>query len=75
MAETSKWKFDGADTEKKARVTDYSMTDLFNMRLQAKIDKYEKTGDKFEYTEGVSAEMQTFIKTNYDLNGFEIDFK
>ena len=75
MAETSKWKFDGAETEKKARVTDYSMIDVFNMRLQAKIDKYEKTGEVFEYNEGFSAEIQAFIKTNYDISGLEIDFK
>lgn len=29
----------------------------------------------FEYTEGVSAEVQTFVKTNYDISEYEIDFK
>ena len=29
----------------------------------------------FDYTEGVSAEVQTFVKTNYDISEYEVDFK
>jgi hypothetical protein len=33
MAETSKWKYVGANIEKKAKVTDYSLHDMFSQRL------------------------------------------
>lgn len=48
---------------------------MFNQRLQQKIDLRAKHGDRFQYTEGFSAEVQTFVKTNYDTGEFDIDFK
>ena len=40
MADTCKWKYQGAQAERKAKYTDYSLRDLFGKRLQDKIDKY-----------------------------------
>lgn len=39
------------------------------------IKKQPPPTNVFEYTEGVSAEVQTFVKTNYDISEYEIDFK
>ena len=33
-ADTCKWKYKGAEPEKMANVTDYSLRELFNQRLQ-----------------------------------------
>ena len=74
-ANSCKRKYVGAQTEKKAKYTDYSMQELFADRLQQKIDKRGKVKQPFEYTEGFSAEIQTFVKTNYDLTEYDIDFK
>ena len=48
---------------------------MFDQRLQQKIDKRVKQGDGFEYTEGFSSEVQTFVHANYDLNNYNVDFK
>ena len=54
----------GANNEKKAKHSDYDLRDLFNKSLQQKVDRYKRHGERFEYTEGFSAEVQTFVKTN-----------
>lgn len=43
--------------------------------MQQKIDASVKKGEKFEYKEGFSAEVQTYVKTNFDTGCYEIDFK
>ena len=65
----------GANNEKKAKHSDYDLRDLFNKSLQQKVDRYKRHGERFEYTEGFSAEVQTFVKTNYDTSDYDIDFK
>ena len=75
MAENCGWKYVGASQDKKAKVSDYTLKELFERRLQQKIDASVKKGDKFEYTEGFSAEVQTYVKTNFDTGCYEIDFK
>ena len=75
MADTRIMKFMGANVERKAKYTDYSLTDMFDQKIQQKVDRYHKLGERFEYTEGFSAEVQTFVKTNYDPNEYHIDFK
>ena len=75
MADTRIMKYVGANVERKAKYTDYSLTDMFDQKIQQKINRYVKQGERFEYTEGFSAEVQTFVKTNYDLNEYNIDFK
>ena len=65
----------GANNEKKAKHSDYDLRDLFNKSLQQKVDRYKRHGERFEYTEGFSDEVQTFVKTNYDTSDYDIDFK
>lgn len=58
MADTTKpWKYTGANMEKKAKHTDYNLRDMFNKGLQEKVNRYKKHGERFEYTEGFSAEV------------------
>ena len=33
LADTCKWKYEGAQADKKAKYTDYSLRDMFNNRL------------------------------------------
>ena len=75
VADNSKKKYHGASVDKKAKHTDYNLRDMFDDRLHKKIEARTKRGDRFEYTEGFSAEVQTFVKTNYDTSEYEIDFK
>jgi hypothetical protein len=77
IAETSKWKYAGAQSEKPAPVTDYSLRELIDHRLQQKIDRREKQGESFEYQEkeGVLSEIQTFSNANYDRGNYVVDFK
>lgn len=42
LADSCRWKFHGAQADKKAKYTDYNIRDLFNNRLQQKIDKCMK---------------------------------
>ena len=61
------------------------MRDLLNQRLQKQIDKNirffldakqtEYPTNMFEYQEGFHADVQTFVKLNYDTSAYEIDFK
>ena len=73
--ERQPWKYMGANNEKKAKHSDYDLRDLFNKSLQQKVDRYKRHGERFEYTEGFSTEVQTFVKTNYDTSDYDIDFK
>lgn len=75
QAENCNWKYVGAQNEKKAKISDYSLKELFDKRIQQKINSSIKKGDNFEYTEGFSAEVQTYVKTNYETGSYEIDFK
>ena len=76
VAEQSRWSFKGAQAEKKARITDYNMHDMFNSQLQQKIDRNLKGKEEpFKYKEGFLSELETFVKTNYDKSEFELDFK
>ena len=50
-------KYVGANVERKAKYTDYSLTDMFDQKIQQKVDRYWKLGERFEYTEGFSAEV------------------
>ena len=65
----------GANNEKKAKHSDLDLRDLFDKSLQYKVERYKRHGERFEYTEGFSAEVQTFVKTNYDTSDYDIDFK
>ena len=57
MADTRIMKYVGANVERKAKYTDYSLTDMFDQKIQQKVDRYWKLGERFEYTEGFSAEV------------------
>ena len=78
LADTCKWKYVGAQADKKAKHTEYSLKDMFNSRMQTKINNSNKNPpppNPFEYVEGFSADVQTFVKTNYDLSEYDVDFK
>ncbi len=42
LADTCKWKYEGATTDKKAKVTDYNLRDMFDKKFQDSINQYNQ---------------------------------